>query len=809
TNQTVTADWATANGTATSPGDYTAASGAISIASGVSTDTINVTLTDDDAVEGIETFTVGLTNAANATIATPTGTATITDDDVATVAFEVATSNENEAASPHDIPVVLSVPGGGTLAAEVTVAIPTPGGSATGSGTDYTLSTSVLTFLIGSGDGASETISLAIEDDSTVESDETVTLALGTVTGPATTSGITSHIHTIADNDIATVAFTNASSNAPEEASPHTLTVTLDIIGTPGATLASAVTVPITDTGGSASGGDYDLDTTSVTFSSGSGDGATRIVSLTIDDDASEESNETIGLGLGTPTAPVTKSGQTTHTVTIIDDESRNITVTPTSGSTVVSEAAGVDTFTVRLTQAPLSGTVTVTLSKSAEGDEFTVSPAQLTFSTDWATPKTVTVTGVNNDIVDGNRAGEVLMSAANGGYSGVTATESVTITDDDVAGVTITESGGTSVVEGSTATDTYTIVLDAEPIANVVVTLISDDEITTSPESVTFTPSNWNTPRTVTVSGVEDGIDELEEDHTIAHTVSSADSMFHNVPMGSVVVSVEDSDELVVVISGPSVGAPGVTSTFEATVNAGGTGDITYQWTAYLGGDPVDTGSIASFDFTPTEGGIYLIEAIVGDSQEQNPAVFIQFRVLGDVGNSIFVNDIVWLAEEGITRGCNPPLNTEYCPTQLVTREQMAAFLVRFLDLTDDGGGNKFVDDDTSIFQDDIAKLAAAGITRGCNPPANTNFCPTQSVTREQMAAFLVRALNLTDDGGGNKFVDDDASIFQDEIAKLAAAGITLGCNPPANTNFCPTQDVTRGQMAAFLRRADAIVNP
>ena len=132
-----------------------------------------------------------------------------------------------------------------------------------------------------------------------------------------------------------------------------------------------------------------------------------------------------------------------------------------------------------------------------------------------------------------------------------------------------------------------------------------------------------------------------------------------------------------------------------------------------------------------------------------------------------------------------------------------MAAFLVRALGYTDAGDGNLFTDDDDSTFELDIDKLATAGVTRGCNPPINDNFCPDKSVTREQMAAFLVRALGLTDDGGGNTFVDDDDSIFEDEIAQLAAAGITTGCNPPVNDRFCPTQPVTREQMAAFLRRA------
>ena len=73
-----------------------------------------------------------------------------------------------------------------------------------------------------------------------------------------------------------------------------------------------------------------------------------------------------------------------------------------------------------------------------------------------------------------------------------------------------------------------------------------------------------------------------------------------------------------------------------------------------------------------------------------------------------------------------------------------MAAFLVRALNLTDDGGGNKFVDDDGSVFEADIARLAAAGITKGCNPPTNNRFCPNDPVKRDQMGSFLARALNL-----------------------------------------------------------------
>ncbi|MGH8912264.1 MAG: S-layer homology domain-containing protein [Acidimicrobiia bacterium] len=111
------------------------------------------------------------------------------------------------------------------------------------------------------------------------------------------------------------------------------------------------------------------------------------------------------------------------------------------------------------------------------------------------------------------------------------------------------------------------------------------------------------------------------------------------------------------------------------------------------------------------------------------------------------------------------------------------------------------FADDDHSVHQADIEELAAAAITKGCNPPANTLFCPEQAVTRGQMAAFLTRALNLS--AGTAAFTDTTGHLFEPDIRAFATAGITKGCNPPANTLFCPDQPVTRAQMATFLVRA------
>jgi hypothetical protein len=156
----------------------------------------------------------------------------------------------------------------------------------------------------------------------------------------------------------------------------------------------------------------------------------------------------------------------------------------------------------------------------------------------------------------------------------------------------------------------------------------------------------------------------------------------------------------------------------------------------------------------------------------------------------------------QGITRGCNPPDNTLFCPADDVTRGQMAAFLNRALQLaptTEDF----FADDEGNIFEGDINELAAAGITKGCNPPVNNEFCPERTLTRAEMATFMVRGYSLTEGAGDDLFVDDDTSVHEADIDILGTAGITRGCNPPTNTQYCPERNITRGEMAAFLYRA------
>ena len=166
---------------------------------------------------------------------------------------------------------------------------------------------------------------------------------------------------------------------------------------------------------------------------------------------------------------------------------------------------------------------------------------------------------------------------------------------------------------------------------------------------------------------------------------------------------------------------------------------------------------------------------------------------------------DIETLAAAGITKGCNPPANTNYCPQRLITRGEIAAFINRTLNLpaTD---VDAFADDSGTVFEGDINAVAAAGIGFGCT---ETDFCPDQPLLRDEMAEMLVRAFADADPEryanpeGIDFFTDDEASEWQDSINLLMAAGVTKGCNPPENDNYCPDRPLIRAELASFFVRA------
>lgn len=162
------------------------------------------------------------------------------------------------------------------------------------------------------------------------------------------------------------------------------------------------------------------------------------------------------------------------------------------------------------------------------------------------------------------------------------------------------------------------------------------------------------------------------------------------------------------------------------------------------------------------------------------------------DIAGSPFRAEIEWLVGEKIASGCAPAL---YCPIPTVTREQMASFLARAMNLPP-ASADHFADDGASVHQENINRLTEAGITLGCG---GDRFCPSGYVSRGEMASFLARALALPPTST-DFFNDDNGSMHEDSINRLAAAGIVTGCG---GGGYCPGWGVSREQMAAYIERA------
>ena len=184
------------------------------------------------------------------------------------------------------------------------------------------------------------------------------------------------------------------------------------------------------------------------------------------------------------------------------------------------------------------------------------------------------------------------------------------------------------------------------------------------------------------------------------------------------------------------------------------------------------------------------IVVADAGAAQSERPG-----GTFFDDNETTHEANIEAIARAGITGGCIPE-GTAFCPELDVTRAQMASFLARALEL--EPAAPPFADvAGDSVHAQNIGAIAAANITLGCGDGV---FCPSDLVTREQMASFLARALDLTPATTGP--FTDVAGTHLPNVNAIAREGITLGCNSDG-TLFCPELAVLRGQMASFLARA------
>lgn len=243
-------------------------------------------------------------------------------------------------------------------------------------------------------------------------------------------------------------------------------------------------------------------------------------------------------------------------------------TISQSGAVTTVTENGTVDSFSIRLNSQP-SSNVTITLTPSSQ---ITLSTSTITFTPyNWNNPQTITVTAVNDLIAEGDHTATISysVSSSDTNYSPVTITATtVYITDNDTPSVTLSKTS-LSVVEsgtGSSQYDTYSLVLNSQPTANVTIALTSYDtgRLSVSPTSVVFNSSNWNSAQTIMVSALNDDYYFATSSSTISHVITTSDTQYQSVSIQNAIASITDDDSPALVItqsSGSTVMTEGSTT--------------------------------------------------------------------------------------------------------------------------------------------------------------------------------------------------------------------------------------------------------
>ena len=330
--------------------------------------------------------------------------------------------------------------------------------------------------------------------------------------------------------------------------------------------------------------GEATVDKPTLTFSPGNWNAAQVVTVTGVDDDLVDgDQSTTITLSIDDANADDSFDPLANQTVsaTTTDDDAAGFSVVESGGSTSVSETGTTDTFTVVLDAEPQSNVVLTVV--SGDTGEATVDKPTLTFTQgSWNAAQIVTVTGVDEGLVDGDQSTTITVSVDDANSEDnfdplADQTVSVTTTDDDAAGFSVAESGGSTSVSESGTTDTFTVVLNAEPESNVVLTVVSGDtgEAPVDKPTLTFTQGSWNTAQVVTVTGVDEGLVDSDQSTTITVSVDDANSDDNFDPLADQTVSVTTTDDdaagFSVVESGgsTSVGESGTTDTFTVVLNA------------------------------------------------------------------------------------------------------------------------------------------------------------------------------------------------------------------------------------------------
>ena len=600
---------------------------------------------DDDAISGAATIEHAVSGGDYASVTASSVTATESDNDAAGVTVSPTALAVAEGDSVKYSVVLKTQP-----SADVTIAV----SLAAGSDEDVTVSDESLTFTTETWSTAQDVWVKAAEDDDAVGGTATIEHAVsGGDYNSVTASSVTA---TESDNDTAGVTV-KPTTLAVTEGSNAKYTVVLDTKP------SGDVTIDIS----LASGSDADITVSdeSLTFTPETWSTAQEVtVSAAADNDAVRGAATIEHTASGGDYGSVSVASVTaTELETGTQDAPKGIKVTPTA--LMVAEDDSVK-YSVALTTQP-SADVTIAVSLAAGSDEdITVSDESLTFTPEaWSTAQDVWVKAAeDDDAISG--AATIEHSVSGGDYASVTAS-SVTATesDNDAAGVTVNPTA-LAVAEGDSVK--YSVVLDTQPSGDVTIAVSlaagSDEDITVSDESLTFTAETWMTAQDVWVKAAEDD-DAVAGVATIEHAVSGGD--YNNVTASSVTATESDNDAAGVTVNPTALTvAEGDSVKYSVVLDTQPSGDVTVAVSLASDSDEDITVSDESLTFT-AETWMTAQEVWVKAAEDEdgsNGTATIEHTVSGGDYNSVTASSVT------ATESDNDAAGVTVNPTALTVAE-------------------------------------------------------------------------------------------------------------------------------------------
>ncbi len=244
------------------------------------------------------------------------------------------------------------------------------------------------------------------------------------------------------------------------------------------------------------------------------------------EDDGTQSGNIALTVDRATSDAAFADVPSQSVPVRIFDNDTADFILSATDGVTQVSESGDTDELEVVLAARPTSDVI---VNVAADGELASVSPASLRFTpATWATPQRVTIQAVDDSVDTGDRRTDAIFSIGQGSdraFAELPAkSATVLVLDDDIAGISISQTGGSTQVSETGSRDRLTVRLTSQPTGTVSVALTSTDrtEARLNVPRVTFDAQNWSTPRRVVVRGIDDAKIDGPQDVTITARVEA-----------------------------------------------------------------------------------------------------------------------------------------------------------------------------------------------------------------------------------------------------------------------------------------------